>query len=217
MKRFMLPLVLLFLPVLAFAGSVELEWPAVITCIDSNGVSSPCDPDGYKVYFGTSPRDTAVPPAGYTDSRNVGPVLNATIDQLADCTDYYFGVTAVRGLEESTVYSPELVGWPAPAVISTAPDTLERGYTYTLDVAGNNFKAGVQVLTSSGDVSILQVRVVSCTLLAVDVTLAPGSNLGSFSLEARNDDGSYAEQLGAFTIIKKSPGPVQDLRRSNVR
>lgn len=200
------------------AGTTALAWDEVTECIDQNNQPFPCTVDSYSIAYGTAARDpAAVPPNGYSQEIDVGNVTNYEFTTLPDCTDHYFGVAAYRAGEYSTEWSNEVVGFNRPEVAALDITEWERGYAYTVTVTGNNYKSGANVFTGSADVAVTSVFVSACGQLSVDVSIAPGATLGSYFLEVRNPDGTFGELLDAFTIIKKTPGPALDLRRTELR
>jgi hypothetical protein len=78
----------------ASAGKAKLTWTAPTTNSDNSALS---DLEGYKVYYGTTARTSAVPGSdngGYTSVVDVGNILTYTLESMADTGTTYFSVTA---------------------------------------------------------------------------------------------------------------------------
>lgn len=79
-----------------FAAEVNLAWD-----------SSPSNPDGYRIHYGTSP-------GNYTQTIDVGNVTEYMVSELQTDVIYYFVVSAYNEFGESG-YSNE-AQWPTPMV-----------------------------------------------------------------------------------------------------
>ena len=84
----------------SFAGEVILSWNP------SEGAT------GYQIYRGTS--------SGQYLATDVGNTIETTASGLADCTTWYFAVTAYNGAGESG-YSSEASSWPRAVLASANP------------------------------------------------------------------------------------------------
>lgn len=135
---FLVRLLWLATPVLALYA-VTLRWDAPTTFTDGSP-AGPADIAGYHLHVGTTPGQ-------YTESRDVGNVLQAPLDGLTDGTPYYVVVSAydrqrgesANSVPELRIEPPVTVPPPAdttpPTVVLTSPandDLVLRRGTVTL-------------------------------------------------------------------------------------
>jgi fibronectin type 3 domain-containing protein len=91
-KVFLLSVVLLLSPMVAYGAAVTLAWDA----------NTEADLAGYKIYYGTASRD-------YSDSIDVGNTTQYTLADLDDGVTYYLAATAYDAATNESAYSVELV------------------------------------------------------------------------------------------------------------
>jgi hypothetical protein len=146
---------------------------------------------GYRVYYGQS--------AGqYSQSVDVGNVVEADIGGLDDCTTYYLAVKAYNAAGESVEFSNEITGWSRPEVSSFTPSAAAQGSQHTLDIIGSNFEPGAELILdaaaiptdSEGNplVVIENVNILSCDHLQALMTVEPSAR------------GVRAMEVGDFTV-----------------
>ena len=73
---------------------------------------------GYKIYYGTSPRNADCPPAGYADNIAVGNSTSYTFGDLVIDKTYYFSVSAYNTSGQESWFSDEV-----SKTISVSQDT----------------------------------------------------------------------------------------------
>lgn len=81
-------------------GTVSYTWKWTAPTVNEDGSPIAGDLSGYKVYYGTSS-------AVYTNTIDVGNVLQATINDLPADTIHYFAITAYDFAGNESVYSTE--------------------------------------------------------------------------------------------------------------
>ncbi len=168
----------------ARAGTISIAWDPV----------TDEDLAGYRVYYGTSP-------GNYSQSVDVGNVLETTLTGLSDCTNWYVAVKAydaAGNLSES--YSNEVSGWPRPVVSSTSPSSAEQGRTLDVVVQGSNFQAGATVKFLAAGIAVNSVTVNSCSRITANVTVGGSATVGAGDIEVTNPDLVYGAGIGVFTV-----------------
>ncbi|HJQ98672.1 MAG TPA: fibronectin type III domain-containing protein [Candidatus Polarisedimenticolaceae bacterium] len=166
------------------AGTVSIAWDPV----------SVSDLAGYRVYYGTSP-------GNYTQSVDVGNVTSTTINNLTDCTTYYFGVKAYdTAANESVAYSNEISGWPRPVVTLAAPSAAEQGRALALTITGSNFQSGASVVFSATGITVNSVTVNSCTQITANITVGNTATVGASNIEVANPDLVFGTGTGLLTV-----------------
>src|SRR5262245_14401184 len=175
---------LLTSPVLAFAGTISLQWDPV----------ADADLSGYRVYYGTAS-------GAYTGSIDVGNVTSTTVTGLSDCTTWFLAVKAydLAG-NESTSYSNEISGMPRPTVASVSPNAAEQGRTLTLTITGTNFASGAAVAFGATGIVPGAVTVQSCTQISVTVTVGATTPVGATTIEVTNPDQVFGTSGSIFTV-----------------
>jgi hypothetical protein len=181
------------------AGTIRLRWDPVAGAA------------GYRVYVGTTSQS-------YTDVIQVFGATEAEIPGLADCRSHYLAVKAFNAAGESIDFSNEIEGWPRPEVTPRAPFAVMQGAQLTLDVPGNNFQPGADVvLMASGIptdtegtplVRIDSVAVLSCSQIQALVTVEPTARgframeVGTFPItfEVYNPDSVYGSGPVALDV-----------------
>ncbi|MDR3559311.1 MAG: fibronectin type III domain-containing protein, partial [Candidatus Pacebacteria bacterium] len=86
-------------------GTAMLSW---------NGVSD-SNISGYKIYYGTEPRNGNCPPGGYAQNINVGKNTRYTLKNLALGKTYYFSVTSYDSSGKESCFSKEMKKAIAPS------------------------------------------------------------------------------------------------------
>jgi hypothetical protein len=86
-----------FKPV-AMTGSAALSWKA----------NTEADFAGYKIYYGTKPRNGDCPPGGYEKNTDVKNVTNYRLNNLASGKTYYFSVTSYNTVGKESCFSEEI-------------------------------------------------------------------------------------------------------------
>jgi hypothetical protein len=175
------------LPVITLAGTIGLVWDA------SPGAT------GYRVYWGTSPGVYGPNP------KDVGNVMETTIDGLSDCTLSYFSVTAYNGVGESP-NSNEVGSKPRPSIATASPALMMQGRQGTLTLTGANFEAGATVTVDNANVFLGGVTVTSCNQIQMVATVEPTANgvrsaeVGKFALSVVNSSGLAGNTAQAFEV-----------------
>jgi Quinohemoprotein amine dehydrogenase, alpha subunit domain III len=195
----LLPAQLLFaLP--ALTGTVPLTW----------NLSATKDLAGYRVYYGSSP-------GNYTQRIDVGNTNSATVTGLADCRTWYLSVKAYDTAgTESMAFSNEVTGWAQPVVAGIVPSSAKQGRRVTLTIAGNDFGSGATVQFGNTAISVNSIRVVPCTGLIADITIAAGATAGPTNVEVTNADRSFSTLAGGFTVLPYTPPVVSALSATTV-
>ena len=62
---------------------------------------------GYKIYYGTSPRNNNCPPGGYSDTIDAGNVTKYVLNKLTDGKTYYFSITSYNTAKKESCFSEE--------------------------------------------------------------------------------------------------------------
>jgi hypothetical protein len=161
------------------AGTIGLRWDPAQNAA------------GYRIYYGQS--------AGqYSNSVDVGNVVEAEIVGLDDCTTYYLAVKAYNTAGESTDFSNEIAGWSRPEISSFTPSTAAQGSQHTLDIMGANFESGADLILETADIPtdsegnplvvIENVNILSCNHLQALMTVEPSAR------------GFRAMEVGDFTV-----------------
>lgn len=185
-----LVLLLFFLTGTAQAGSVTVAW-------DPNVES---DLAGYIVSWGTQP-------GLYTQSRDVGNVVAAPVDELASGTRYYFAVQAYNTSGLTSAYSEEVTALVpaaapvAPTVTSITPSSGPSSGGTAISVKGTGFVAGLTL--TLGGVPAVGVTVLNATT-ATAVT--PPHAAGVVAVVAAANGLSSPPLAGGFTF---TPPPVR--------
>lgn len=100
-KIIVLSIIFIFivLPNITLAGKAKVEWNA----------NTESDLAGYRVYYGTTPRNGNAPPGGYTAGPiNVGNVTTYETPNLNGGQRYYFSVVAVDTSNNVSNFSSEV-------------------------------------------------------------------------------------------------------------
>jgi hypothetical protein len=79
-------------------GSATLSW----------NLSSDVSTIGYKIYYGTHPRDNDCPPGGYEKNQMVGKVSQFKLSNLEPGKTYYFSVSARNAIGKESCFSEEM-------------------------------------------------------------------------------------------------------------
>lgn len=79
-------------------GTANLAWNA----------NTETDLAGYKIYYGTLPRDSNCPPGGYTEKVDVGNVVSYIISGLNPGATYYFSISSYDTSDNESCFSPEV-------------------------------------------------------------------------------------------------------------
>lgn len=172
------------------AGTISLAWDTVT------------HPDlaGYRVYYGTSS-------GSYPQWLDVGTSPQATLDSLADCTNYYVAVKArgVDGVSESPLFSSEIVGWARPIISGASPATVERASQADLTISGANFMSGASVSFSDPSITVNSVAVNGCNEIVVNVGVSSSVSLGAIDMTVVNPDQVFATGAGVLTVTNAAP------------
>ena len=176
----------------ALAGSVTLNWDPVP------------DPDraGYRIYYGTTS-------GTYPNNVDAGNVTAYTINNLTDCTLYYFAVKAYDTAGNlSTAYSNELNGMAKPTVTAVNPTSAtQNSSNLNLTLTGTNFRTGATVTFSGTGITVNSVSVGSCSSLTANVTIALTAATGTRDITVRNTDQSAGLGTALFTVALADTAP----------
>jgi len=149
---------------------------------------------GYKIYYGTAP-------GNYTSFVDVGNVTSTTINNLTDCTLYYFGVKAYDATgNESANYSNEINGWSRPIVQTATPAAAEQGRTLSVVLAGTNFRTGATAQFSNVGITVNSTTVNTCGQVTVNITVGNSAAPGASSIDVTDTDGVFGTGAGLFTV-----------------
>jgi len=168
-----------------YAGSVGLSWQA------SAGAT------GYRVYYGASPTTM-------TTMVTVGNQTEATLNNLTDCSDLYFGVKAYNGAGESGM-SNIVTSWTRPSVSSASHGFGLQGDQFTLTLTGASFQAGAELTIDNPNVFLESVTRVDCNTLQAVVTIEPTAQ------DVR------PAAVGQFTLTVGGPNELTATRSFEVR
>jgi hypothetical protein len=81
-----------------FFGSANLSWSA----------NSEPDLEGYRIYYGTTPRTGDCPKGGYSQRKDVKNKTSHIFDDLEDGKTYYFSVTSYDAAGKESCFSQEM-------------------------------------------------------------------------------------------------------------
>ncbi|HKQ60594.1 MAG TPA: hypothetical protein VJS92_04865 [Candidatus Polarisedimenticolaceae bacterium] len=170
----------------AFGGSIGLAWDA------SAGAS------GYRVYYGATS-------GNLTNSVDVGNTTQTTLNNLTDCSTWFFVVTAYNSLGESTP-SNEVSSWTRPSVTMN-PVSAMQGAQLTLTVDGASFDPGASVTVDNPNVFLDNVSRQSCTRMQAAVTIEPTAGnvrpaqIGRFKITVTNPNGTSGSKAQVFEVL----------------
>ena len=169
----------------AWAGSVTLSWDPV----------PDADRAGYRIYYGTVS-------GTYPNNVDAGNVTTYTINNLTDCTLYFFAVKAYDTAGNlSTLFSNELSGMAKPTVTVVNPTSAtQNSSNLNLTLTGTNFRTGAVVTFSGTGITVNSVSVGSCSSLTANVTIAPTAATGTRDITVRNTDQSAGTGTALFTV-----------------
>lgn len=106
-KSIILTLILLtvgFLLLQAFFGKVKTEGQAEL----SWNPNTEADLAGYRIYYGTAPRNADCPPGGYAYNIDVRKATNYNVSNLKLGQTYYFSVTSYNTSGKESCFSGEM-------------------------------------------------------------------------------------------------------------
>ncbi len=121
-------------------GSAVISWNA----------NTESDLAGYRIYYGTSPRNNSCPPANYSTSTRVGNVLTYTINNLLVGQTYYFSTTAYDTSNNESCFSNE-GSKTITSSTSTPPDTTPPSAISNLSSSNISQTSATLNWTSPGD------------------------------------------------------------------
>ncbi|HXV77580.1 MAG TPA: fibronectin type III domain-containing protein [Candidatus Polarisedimenticolaceae bacterium] len=173
----------------ALAGTISLAW---------DPVTHP-DLAGYRVFYGVNA-------SNLDQSVDVGTNAQATLSNLADCTNYFVAVKA-RGTDGSLSpqFSNQISGWARPVVASVSPPSIQRTTQMALTVSGVNFMPGASVSFSDPAIVVNGVTVNGCSQLVVDVTVPDTAAVGTTDLTVVNPDQVFGQGSGVLTVTNALP------------
>jgi hypothetical protein len=211
--------------IVASALAVALSVPALAGTIDLRWNPVP-EATGYRVYYGTAAGE-------YVSSVNIGPGTSGTLSGLQDCREIFLAVKAYNGAGESSEFSNEVRGWARPEVSSHGPLVAIQGSTMTVDIFGDNFQTGAELVFDAGSVPsypegrplvvLDSVTVLSCHQIQALMTVEPlarglrAMEVGQFNLEfeVRNPDSVFGS--GPITLRVDLDPTRLDVNRSDSR
>ncbi|MFA6382925.1 MAG: fibronectin type III domain-containing protein [Parcubacteria group bacterium] len=106
-KSIIILLIILFVGLLLFqalSGKIEASGQANL----SWNPNTEADVVGYRIYYGTAPRNADCPPGGYTDNIDVKKATNYKIENLKNNQTYYFSVTSYDNSKKESCFSEEM-------------------------------------------------------------------------------------------------------------
>jgi len=173
-----------------YAGTISIAW---------DPVTHP-ELAGYRVYYGTGS-------GSYNQNVDVGTSPEVTLDNLADCTNYYVAVKArgIDGTSESPLFSNEIVGWARPVVGAASPASAERATQIDVTISGANFMSGASVSFSDPAITINGVTVNGCNEIVVNVDIPASTSLGATDVTVVNPDQVFATGVGVLTVTNAAP------------
>lgn len=181
--------VLLGCCVSSLAGTIGLTWDPSVGAT------------GYRVYYGSDSGDYF--PQPLYDGPQTSTVINS--GQLADCTDWYFVVTAYNGAGESD-YSEEVSSWTRPRVVGANPDSAMQGSQLAVTISGASFDPGATLETDNPHL-YLENASISCNQIQVLATVEPMAEnvrpaaIGEVSLTVTSPNGLSDTRPGAFEVL----------------
>lgn len=105
-----------------FSGKIKAEGRAEL----SWNPNTEADVAGYRIYYGTSKRNSDCPPGGYTDNIDVGKATNYTISNLKNGQTYYFSVTSYNSSKKESCFSEEMKKTITTSRFSMLKDFLKK-------------------------------------------------------------------------------------------
>ena len=178
--------ILCALPVLA--GEVMLNWEPSQSAM------------GYKVYRGQSPGQ-------YTWSVDANNATTFTMDELADCTLYYFSTTAYNAVGESS-YSNEIASWARPVVGAVNPPSVGQGTQVTISIIGTNFRTGSLVTFSDPGIALQSLEIVSCSEIRVGISVSGSTPSGSVDVTVIHPNSVAGTAIGLFAVGNIGSAPA---------
>jgi len=101
-------IVLAIIVFLIFAGITWWYYPFKIgTATLSWNANTETNLAGYKIYYGTTPRNDKCPPGGYPEKIDVGNVTSYVLNGLASGQTYYFSITSYNTADKESCFSEE--------------------------------------------------------------------------------------------------------------
>jgi len=88
----------------AFHGKIKADGQADL----SWNPNTEKDFAGYRIYYGTAPRNSNCPPGGYADNIDVHKATNYNISNLKNGQTYYFSVTSYNSAKKESCFSEEM-------------------------------------------------------------------------------------------------------------
>ncbi len=190
-RAIVLSLLFLFLSFPVLAGTISLKWDPV----------EDSDLAGYKVYYGTAP-------GTYDYIKQVGNVTSYTIQDLSECTRYYFAVTSYDTSGNESGYSNEVNGLPRPIIVNVAPLSAEKGRALTIYISGYNFEEGSILKTDDPGIVVLSTTFISCTRLSSEISITDTALVGLHDFTVQNPDGVQGSVLDLFEVEMAIPPEV---------
>ncbi len=169
------------------AGTITLAWDSVP------------DATGYKVYYGTASGQ-------YTGALETGSATETTIQNLADCTNWYVAVKAYNSAGESQQFSAEVSGWPRPVITGASPSAAEQGDQLTIELQGINFHTGATVEIDNPNIVLQSVQALSCNRIQMLMTVEPTAAnvrpaaIGLSSFTVVDPDNVFGTRSNAFEV-----------------
>lgn len=165
---------------------------------------------GYRLHYGTSSGQ-------YTTTVDVGNVTQSTLNNLTNCANQFYAVTAYNSAG-SSAYSTEVASWPRPILTSASPSTGQRGTQLALTLTGSNYQSGATVSFSGSGITVNSVSVASCTQLTVNITISATATLGASTITVRSANGVAGTGSSLlFSVVSQTLPAVQNLRRTDVQ
>ncbi len=181
---------ILFLPELLTAGTIEVAWDPPLTG----------EVSGYNIYYGTAP-------GSYQWIEDVGAVTSYTLADLDDCTIYYWAIKAYgsSGLE-SEEFSNEVSGMARPQINSIEPLSGEQGQLLDLLIEGANFATNAVLESTNPGIHLVSASRLNCNEIAVTIQIDPDSRgvkpalIGTDDFTLVNPDMVFGMREDAFTV-----------------
>lgn len=107
-RKIMFLVILIAIGCLAFWMSNFNKTPVLGSAVLSWESNTESDLAGYKVYYGTNPRNSDCPKGGYEEVISIGKKNKYKVDKLEPGKTYYFSITSYNSAKKESCFSEEM-------------------------------------------------------------------------------------------------------------
>ncbi|MEW5978163.1 MAG: sialidase family protein [Acidobacteriota bacterium] len=105
---------------------------------------------------------------------------------------------------------------PSPSLTDVSPASARQGTAVTLQLTGDHFANGIQVLISGSGVDVNSVQFESVSQIAVQVTVQMSAPVGSRDVTVMNPGGLSAVLPGGFMVTSATTASLLEIARNDV-